>query len=307
MLVGWWWQPQFNANAIKNLKIPLPPLEIQNQIVEKMDNALGIKKQKEKIAKELLEGIDDFVLWELGIEYEEVEEKKVFGIMLSELGETKRFDVSYYKSDKELLKWKYENIILWDYIDLFNWYAFKSKEYVEKSETLNFRMSNIRPWWLIDIKYSEKFLPDNYAEKYKNFLLKDWDVVIAMSDMAGEPKILAVPTIIKTDWRALLQNQRVWKIIFKDTENLKPEYLNYILICKFVRDSIKWKWSKSVQINLSKSDILSFKIPLPPLEIQEKIANEVKSRIEKAKVLEQEAKEIYKNAKKEVEEMILGE
>jgi len=30
-----------------------------------------------------------------------------------------------------------------------------------------------------------------------------------MTDMAGEPKILAVPTIIKTDGRNLLLNQRV--------------------------------------------------------------------------------------------------
>ena len=296
----WWTRPALDYQAIYSI-----PIIEKYQIVEKMDRALEIKKQKEKEAKDLLESIDDFVLNELWIKYKEVEEKKIFGVNLSELESTKRFDVSYYKSEKELLKWKYENIVLWDYIDLFNGYAFKSKEYLEKSNTLNFRMSNIRPWWLIDIKYSEKFLPDEYAEKYKNYLLKDWDVVIAMTDMAGEPKILAVPTIIKTDWRKLLQNQRVWKIIFKDEKKLKPEYLSYILICKFVRDSIKWKWSKSVQINLSKSDILSFKIPLPPLDIQEKIAKEVKNRIEKAEILEKEAKEVYERGKREVEEMIL--
>jgi len=44
---------------------------------------------------------------------------------------------------------------------------------------------------------------------------------------------------------------------------------------------------------------------LPALEIQEKIALEIKSRIEKAKVLESEAKEVYERVKMEVEEMIL--
>jgi len=57
---------------------------------------------------------------------------------------------------------------------------------------------------------------------------------------------------------------------------------------------------------ISTSDFKSLNLPLPPLDIQEKIANEVKSRIEKAKVLEMEAREIYGRSKKEVEEMILG-
>jgi len=52
-------------------------------------------------------------------------------------------------------------------------------------------------------------------------------------------------------------------------------------------------------------DIEELDIPLPPLEIQEKIVLEVKNKIEKAKVLESEAKEVYEKAKREVEEMIL--
>jgi restriction endonuclease S subunit len=103
-------QKQFNANfsqatiaklsieRLRQIKIPvLPPLEVQNQIVAKMDKALAIKKQKEQEAKVLLESIDDFMLDELGIEYKEVKEEKIFGLKLSELGEMKRFDVENYK------------------------------------------------------------------------------------------------------------------------------------------------------------------------------------------------------------------
>ncbi|MDR0423268.1 MAG: hypothetical protein LBH46_01625 [Rickettsiales bacterium] len=48
-------------------------------------------------------------------------------------------------------------------------------------------------------------------------------------------------------------------------------------------------------------------IPLPPLNIQKKIVNEIKGRIEKAKRLEVEAKEVYEVARSEVEGMILGD
>ena len=81
-------------------------------------------------------------------------------------------------------------IQLKDVCDLKNGYAFKSQDYVEKSNTLNCRMSNIRPGAIFDINYSPKYLPDEFAEKYNEFLLYDGDIVIAMTDLAGDPKIL---------------------------------------------------------------------------------------------------------------------
>ena len=48
-------------------------------------------------------------------------------------------------------------------------------------------------------------------------------------------------------------------------------------------------------------------IPLPPLEIQNKIADEVKNRISEAERLKAEASKIIEEAKKKVEEIILGE
>lgn len=36
-LVSWWWQPQFNANAIKKIKFIVPPLSEQEKIVEHLD------------------------------------------------------------------------------------------------------------------------------------------------------------------------------------------------------------------------------------------------------------------------------
>ena len=90
-------QEQFNANfsqatiaklsleRLRQTKVPLPSLEIQNQIVEKMDLALSEKKRKEAESNSLLEGINDFVLSELGIQYKEVEEKKVFLVSLENI------------------------------------------------------------------------------------------------------------------------------------------------------------------------------------------------------------------------------
>ena len=56
---------------------------------------------------------------------------------------------------------------------------------------------------------------------------------------------------------------------------------------------------------INRDSLLNLKIPLPPLEIQNKIAEEVKRRIQKAEELQKEAKEVLEKAKQEVEKMIL--
>jgi len=52
---------------------------------------------------------------------------------------------------------------LGDVCDLQNGFAFKSNDYVEFSNTMNFRMSQIRPDGGIDLDNNPKYLPDDYA------------------------------------------------------------------------------------------------------------------------------------------------
>ena len=68
-------QPNINSREFKAFEIPLPPLDIQNNIVEIIQSAYAQKKQKEQEADTLLRLIDDYVLAELGIEMPAVEEK----------------------------------------------------------------------------------------------------------------------------------------------------------------------------------------------------------------------------------------
>ncbi len=171
--------------------------------------------------------------------------------------------------------------------DLQNGFAFKSKDYVSKSETLNFRMSNIRPGGFVDIYHNQKFLPDQYAIKYKDYLLKDGDLVIAMTDMATETKILGVPTIVKTEGKILLLNQRVGKFFNIQEDKVYIPFLKYILSSEQVNNYYKSLGRGGMQINIGKQDILNAKIPLPTLSEQKrivKILDNVFNKIEKAKI-----------------------
>ena len=57
---------------------------------------------------------------------------------------------------------------------------------------------------------------------------------------------------------------------------------------------------------INRISFLNLSIPLPPLELQNKIAEEVKRRMQKAEQLKKEAKEVLERAKQEVENIILN-
>jgi type I restriction enzyme S subunit len=160
---------------------------------------------------------------------------------------------------------------LGDVCDLQNGYAFKSSDYVGQSKTLNIRMSCIRPGGEFDSEHNQKFLPDKFAKDYAGFLLKEGDLIIAMTDMAGDPKILGVPTLVTNlNGRNFLMNQRVGKL-FGFSEDLCIPYLRYFLATPSTKDFFKSKGAGGLQINISKSDILSVVIPIPSLSIQQAI------------------------------------
>ena len=172
-----------------------------------------------------------------------------------------------------------EEIQLKDICDLDNGYAFKSDDYVEKSGTLNCRMSNIRPDGTFDILYSAKYLPDEFADKYEEYILHDGDLIIAMTDMAGDPKILGVPTVVNTQGYTLLLNQRVGRLRFIKN-GVNADYLKLALQCPRVRNYLKRFAGGGVQLNVSKKDILSAPVRMCNEKEQTYVADIFKSVLE---------------------------
>ncbi len=170
--------------------------------------------------------------------------------------------------------------------NLQNGYAFRSGDYIESSNTLNVRMSSIRPGGSFDPEHNQRFLPDSYAKEYDSFLLKDGDLIIAMTDMAGDPKILGVPTLVSNqNGRNFLLNQRVGKL-FGFSDNVRVPYLRYFLANPSIKLFYKSKGAGGLQINISKGDILSAQIPLPSITMQDRIIEQLDELSEETRRLE---------------------
>lgn len=163
--------------------------------------------------------------------------------------------------------------------DLQNGFAFKSDDYIDKSNTLVCRMSNIRPNSTFDIEYNPKYVPDEFAKKYSDYVLKDGDLIIAMTDMANDPKILGVPTIVETKGYNLLLNQRVGKLCKINTDLIYLPYLKIALARNENKAYFKRFSGGGLQLNVGKNDILGITVPLPSLPEQKHIT-EVLSKAE---------------------------
>ena len=189
--------------------------------------------------------------------------------------------------------------------DLQNGYAFKSTDYIEKSNTLNCRMSNIRPGAVFDIEYSPKYLPDEFVKKYEEFILKDGDIVIAMTDLAGDPKILGVPAEVDTKGKSVLLNQRVGKLIIKNKDKIYYSYLKYVLSNPANKEYYKKFAGGGLQLNISKKDILNLEIPIYEINKQMEISNKLNKIQEIINIRKKQIEQLDELIKSQFVEMFL--
>jgi len=292
-------RPALDYSAIRNLIIPLPPFEIQNRIVELMDNVYNLKKQKETEAHQLLDSINDYVLNELDIKLPNSKDKMTYVVYADDVKE-KRADAYYHQpkfveAEKAIKRGKYEIKKLKEIVNFIPGYAFSSQDYID---------SGIKLLTIKNIKFSGldftsvTYLPKKYKLIYKKYLIKKNSILIAMTGAT-----IGKTCIFESDEKILL-NQRVGMIKSKKVDII---YLNAYFSTQLFRNEVVRKSCGGAQPNISENGIMSLIIPHPPLSIQNKIANEVKRRMYKAKQLQEEAEKVLEEAKLKVERIILGE
>ena len=291
-----------DQKSLMKIQIPLPPLEIQAKLVLMMDKAYNLKKEKEQKAKELLNSIDDFVMTELGIEKVEKVEKKVFGIKLSALG---RFDVEYNlpfytKFEKELkmhtgVKLK----------TVLSKPLFSGKRPVGGVGNIKQGVPSLGGEHVNSdgsIKSDKlKFISQEFAQKYNNIFAKK-DSLLLVKDGATTGKIGKIPSDYPFDLIAI--NEHVF-CIEPDLKKVNLDYLFCVVRTNFIQEMLQREITGGTVTGLTADVVENLIIPLPPLQIQQKIADEVEKRRNEAFGLQKEAREFLEIAKSEFEREIL--
>lgn len=292
--------PRLQTFDIENLLIPIPPKQIQQQIINIMDNAYKIKKQKEQEAKEILDSTDKYLLDELGIvmplKSNNILENRIFMRSFSDISNT-RFDPNYHQKyyqdlEKALENGKYDLVRL------------------KEIARLNTKLEDMQDYNFInyiDLSCIDKnsgvigelsYMVSNFPSRARQKANKG-DILV--SSLSGSMKAIA---IVKRDEENLIASTGFF--IIKETKDLSKEFLESLLRNSIFQELLIRESSGAIMSSINQDNLLNLKIPLPPLEIQNQIAYKITKRKEKAKELQQEAKGILESAKKEVESMILG-
>lgn len=284
-------------DVVKQLKIILPTPEIQNDIAEIMQSAYAAKKQKDQEADALLNSIDDYMLTELGIEMPVIEENKCFVVDAGEI--EGRIDPLYVKNIPHFrsLKTSYPLTALRELLTAKPQYG-ASERAVNGDSNTDFRYIRIT-----DIDDCGKLLNDDWqtAEEIDlKYLLQENDVLFARSGSAG---------------RAFVYKNIFGKAIFASyliRFKFDPDKVNPLFVFHYTLTKIYKLWVHSVQrttiqANINSKEFQSLEIPLPPLEVQNRIVAEVNKRLAHIEELRREGDSIVEAAKEEVVGILLTE
>lgn len=285
---------------IKKIKIPIPTLEIQNKVASYIQNAYEEKRQKEEESKKILASIDDFVLGELGIQFDKTQkDEKVFTVWSDEI--EGRIDPAFYNSSLKSLfadvEKKYGKNNFGKFIsDIYRYPTFYGFEYQTQGIPI-IKGENIDKLGFIDPKQEFDCVTNEINEKYKRTQLKKGDLIFTVRGIIGKVGFFD-GSIEKANI-----NANVIKITL---EKINPEFVWIFLNTSMGQMLIQQLTSGQVQKTITVPDIKNILIPVPKSEIQEKIVVDVKARYQKAKQLKQEAENVIKEAQQQVEQMILA-
>lgn len=228
-------QPNISQIKIKNTSIPIPPLAEQKSIVAKLDQCFeAIDKARANVERNL---------------------KNVKELFQSQLNQ-----IFSQKGDGWVEK------DLGKVCEVFNGFAFKSKDAVNFSNTQLLRMGNLYQNRL-DLQRKPVYYPDNFANKYKEYLLSPKDLVMSLTGTVDK-RDYGFTVEIPDSSMNLLLNQRIMKISIFDSNVLLKSYLHGYLLSPIFLNELYATAHGTRQANLSSKTILTLKIPFP-ISIQE--------------------------------------
>ena len=303
-------QSSINQKKLSNLEIPLPPLEEQKQIAEKLDNLFAqietIKKSTERIP-ELLKNFRQQVLTyavtgKLTEDYRNYSNAKDLHKVIMQIKESRISDTSNKTLKDKLEKIYFDSNSSLDFSIPKQWipvnldkicdsfvYGTSSKS-EDKGEYPVIRMGNIQNGKLdwSDLKYTSD------KSEYMKYKLNVGDILF---NRTNSPELVGKTTVYDAQRAACYAGYIIKIDPYRKYVN--PYYLNIVLNSQYAK---RWCWENKTdgvsQSNINAHKISKFTIPYPCLSEQEEIVNRVQSIFAKLDFVEERYNKLCKKLDK---------
>jgi len=259
---------EVSRNTIKNLKLPLPPLPEQQKIAEilsTVDSAIEKVNQAIEKTQRLKKGLMQELLTK-GIGHNEFKD--------TEIGRIPK-------------EWEVKKVVDLFKVETGTTPSTKQKEYWDEGH-INWitpaDMSKLNG--KIYIKDSERKITEKGLQETNLTLMPTGSIIISTRAPVGYVAVIEDNATF---------NQGCKGLIPRNTDEINPEFYTYYLLSK--KTALEHSSGGSTFKELSKNTLEKFKLPLPPLPEQQKIA-EILSTVDKRLELLKKKKEKLERIKK---------
>lgn len=287
-----------NAEEIKTLHIPLPPLHIQRRLVRDLEIAREAKKLKLNHANALLGGLDNYLQVQLGLSIPPEEKPSTFAVKLGQI--QNRIDVFFYtpflsKTEDAVLAFKPKVVPLSSLLQSPPVNGLDARKYSETGRRY-LRVQNIKPFELIldDIKFV-------LVESEKDISLKAEDILLTRKGTFG------VATLVPKNAEDCLISSEIILLRLAQDADCLPHYLVAWLNSSVAKTLLNRRKSGGIMGHLTQDVVSDFPVPIPPLEVQQRIVYEIGKRRDEIKRLKVESAVNWEEAKTLFEQKLLGE
>lgn len=298
-------QNNLNNNEIKSIQIPNLVISKQNDLVCFYKKALIQKQQKETQAQKLSKSIDTYLLNELGIMLPVKNNTAKSRIFLSNLSKVTsgRLDpdyqsISYKNIIAEIIKANYPIVELKEITEVLN--SGKTPASYEYSE-------EITDFPIIKVgSYTNDFInleKADYVIAKQRLKAQKGDIFILSAAHQSEYVGRHIKMLIE---EPKIDTSYVGELICVRANNKSNSVFLFSLLKTDIYKTLINREKTGQTSHVYGKDLKKIPIPLPAIQIQDKISKHIIDLQDQIKTLQADAKRILDKAKQEVEKMIIG-
>jgi len=251
---------RIRPSVLNHYIIPVPTLEIQKKIVQKLDYILG---QLEERKKEILQLINKFESKEILKSYQNRLLNLAFSGKLTE--EELIFSEEYQMQIPK--GWKRSRF--GDLIDLKHGHQFRTSDYVKDTGYKVFKIGQLEIDNKIDLSNCDLVSKSRHGE-FKDFIIKKGDILMALTGAT-----LGRVVRIEEELDVVFQNYRVGNFKLKN-DKLIYDYLYYLLQSDLIFNQVFDKINRAAQPNIGKENFENIEIIYPEdKKIQKRIVQKL--------------------------------